>query len=269
MRSEDKRFLEHAGVDWQRRRQGGLGATLCGNRHARRSTLSMQLVGLLDADSAPPRPAQALLEKLDQSLQPRMRLEPAKLEQTPDPRSLSEPGAVSRRTRKASAAMSRPAVRQMAARAGRAGSRTRRRAAARAERTAAASGRPARLRAAARDGKGRRMPVCHEFRARIRPQRSPRATSFDAGQCTGRRSTPRTRPAPGPKAARPSPASACAPASMPLASASPAALRRHLADLASRTPKTARCWCSTTPAAKSSPGSVRAASLSVPPRSTA
>jgi penicillin-binding protein 1C len=66
MRAEDRRFLEHAGIDWS---AAGKAAwdTLSGNRQRGASTLSMQLVGLIDADYRR-RGQRSVLEKINQSL---------------------------------------------------------------------------------------------------------------------------------------------------------------------------------------------------------
>ena len=63
--SEDKRFLEHAGVDWQAAAAGAWG-NLWQQRTRGASTLSMQLVGLLDAESRR-NGRRSLLEKIDQT----------------------------------------------------------------------------------------------------------------------------------------------------------------------------------------------------------
>ena len=65
MLSEDKRFLEHAGVDWQAAAAGAWN-NLRNEKTRGASTLSMQLAGLLDAE--PRRKGRRnLLEKLDQT----------------------------------------------------------------------------------------------------------------------------------------------------------------------------------------------------------
>ena len=63
--SEDKRFLDHAGVDWQAAAAGAWG-NLWNQRRRGASTLSMQLVGLLDAESRR-KGRRSLLEKIDQT----------------------------------------------------------------------------------------------------------------------------------------------------------------------------------------------------------
>lgn len=63
--SEDKRFLDHAGVDWQAAVAGAWG-NLWNQKTRGASTLSMQLVGLLDAETRR-KGRRSLLEKLDQS----------------------------------------------------------------------------------------------------------------------------------------------------------------------------------------------------------
>ncbi|NJD33835.1 MAG: penicillin-binding protein 1C [Betaproteobacteria bacterium] len=63
--SEDRRFLDHAGVDWQAAAAGAW-STLTREQTRGASTRSMQLVGLLDEDSRR-RGRRSLLEKLGQS----------------------------------------------------------------------------------------------------------------------------------------------------------------------------------------------------------
>ena len=63
--SEDKRFLEHAGVDWQAAAAGAW-SNLRNEKTRGASTLSMQLAGLLDAESRR-KGRRNLLEKLDQA----------------------------------------------------------------------------------------------------------------------------------------------------------------------------------------------------------
>jgi penicillin-binding protein 1C len=63
--SEDKRFIEHAGVDWQAAAAGAW-SNLWNEKTRGASTLSMQLVGLLDAESRK-KGRRSLLEKLDQT----------------------------------------------------------------------------------------------------------------------------------------------------------------------------------------------------------
>ncbi len=63
--AEDKRFLEHAGVDWQAAVAGAWG-NLWHARTRGASTLSMQLVGLLDTESRRSG-RRSVLEKLDQA----------------------------------------------------------------------------------------------------------------------------------------------------------------------------------------------------------
>jgi len=65
MLSEDKRFLAHAGVDWQAAAAGAWG-NLLNEKTRGASTLTMQLVGLIDADRLR-RGRRGLLEKLDQA----------------------------------------------------------------------------------------------------------------------------------------------------------------------------------------------------------
>jgi|688.fasta_scaffold120446_2 penicillin-binding protein 1C len=63
--SEDKRFLEHAGVDWQAAAAGAWN-NLRNEKTRGASTLSMQLAGLLDAESRR-KGRRTLFEKLDQT----------------------------------------------------------------------------------------------------------------------------------------------------------------------------------------------------------
>jgi len=63
--SEDKRFLEHAGVDWQAAAAGAWN-NLRNEKTRGASTLSMQLAGLLNAESRR-KGRRSLLEKLDQT----------------------------------------------------------------------------------------------------------------------------------------------------------------------------------------------------------
>jgi penicillin-binding protein 1C len=63
--SEDKRFLEHAGVDWQAAAAGAWN-NLRNEKTRGASTLSMQLAGLLDAESRR-KGRRNLLQKLDQT----------------------------------------------------------------------------------------------------------------------------------------------------------------------------------------------------------
>lgn len=64
--SEDRRFLDHAGVDWQAAAAGAWG-TLRQTRTRGASTLSMQLVGLIDAERRR-QGRRSGFEKLDQAL---------------------------------------------------------------------------------------------------------------------------------------------------------------------------------------------------------
>ena len=64
--SEDRRFLEHAGVDWQAAAAGAWN-TLWQDKARGASTLSMQLVGLIDAERRR-QGRRSSLEKLDQAL---------------------------------------------------------------------------------------------------------------------------------------------------------------------------------------------------------
>ena len=63
--SEDKRFLEHAGVDWQAAAAGAWSSMWNGKTRGA-STLTMQLVGLID-DDRKRRGRRSLFEKLDQA----------------------------------------------------------------------------------------------------------------------------------------------------------------------------------------------------------
>jgi len=63
--SEDRRFLEHAGVDWQAA-VAGAWSTLTREQTRGASTLSMQLVGLLDADNRR-RGRRGVLQKIGQA----------------------------------------------------------------------------------------------------------------------------------------------------------------------------------------------------------
>ncbi len=64
--SEDRRFLAHAGVDWSAVAGAAIGrANAGGTRGA--STITMQLVGLLDADLALPRGGRSMATKLGQA----------------------------------------------------------------------------------------------------------------------------------------------------------------------------------------------------------
>jgi len=63
--SEDKRFLEHAGVDWQAAAAGAW-SNLWNTKTRGASTLTMQLVGLIDEDRQR-RGRRGLFEKLDQA----------------------------------------------------------------------------------------------------------------------------------------------------------------------------------------------------------
>jgi penicillin-binding protein 1C len=68
--SEDRRFYSHAGVDWE-----ALAAAAWGNvwhsRHRGASTISMQLVALLDAEYARRGSGRTVLQKIDQVLEAR------------------------------------------------------------------------------------------------------------------------------------------------------------------------------------------------------
>ncbi|HEY1091750.1 MAG TPA: penicillin-binding protein 1C, partial [Burkholderiaceae bacterium] len=64
--SEDKRFYEHAGVDWQAAGAAAW-ANLWNTRTRGASTVTMQLAGLLDAGLATPRGGRSLLKKIGQA----------------------------------------------------------------------------------------------------------------------------------------------------------------------------------------------------------
>lgn len=69
--SEDKRFYEHSGVDWR-----AVGAAAWGNLWHEKtrgaSTISMQLVGLIDEDLRPGRRGRTLLQKFGQAVAARL-----------------------------------------------------------------------------------------------------------------------------------------------------------------------------------------------------
>jgi penicillin-binding protein 1C len=65
IRSEDARFFEHGGVDWQAV-AGGVRQQAQGGRRGA-STLTMQLAGLLDADLTQKKGGRSVLQKIDQA----------------------------------------------------------------------------------------------------------------------------------------------------------------------------------------------------------
>lgn len=67
IRSEDQRFYEHSGVDW-RASAAAAWITLTSRQSRGASTLSMQMVALLDADLRRKASGRSLMEKLDQAL---------------------------------------------------------------------------------------------------------------------------------------------------------------------------------------------------------
>lgn len=68
--SEDRRFYSHSGVDWQAVAAAAWG-NLLSNRHRGASTLSMQLVGLIDESFQRGPAGRSIMQKIDQALQAR------------------------------------------------------------------------------------------------------------------------------------------------------------------------------------------------------
>lgn len=70
IRSEDQRFYDHSGVDWQAVASAAWG-NIAGQQHRGASTISMQLAGLLDDELRRPSSGRSIAQKIDQAWQAR------------------------------------------------------------------------------------------------------------------------------------------------------------------------------------------------------